>query len=111
MESCKPCRTLVGILELTVLAEDEDEILPITNEEFFKDENADMYCKEGLATVGHTTFLLDIDTDGVLMRRAPLDGALQKVVPVTLRARVLYVSYYPRHPGHHGESRVYFTIR
>lgn len=37
----------------------------------------------------HTTALIDIVRDSVLMRRAPPTGALQKIVLVSLRARVL----------------------
>lgn len=57
-------------------------MLPITIEKFLKEQKTDVYCEEALATVVPTTSLFEIDRDCFLVRRNPLDEALEKVVPV-----------------------------
>lgn len=46
-------------------------------------------------TVGFFPWLLWYDRDSVLVRQAPVYGALQKNVPGELRACKLYLSHYP----------------
>lgn len=75
-----PCGKFVEPPDMMAIAEEEYEVLSITMEEFLKGRKTDAYCKEALSTVRHITSLLDIDIEGVLMRRALLDGVLQKVV-------------------------------
>ena len=48
---------------------------------------------------------------GLFCRRAPSDGAIQIVLPVSLRERVLLLAHYPRIAGHPGGSRMYQTLR
>lgn len=57
MKGCDPGRLFVGLLEVMDIAEEEKEVLPITIEEFLKEQKTGAYCKEALATVGHTTSL------------------------------------------------------
>lgn len=101
---------LVGDPEVMALVEEEKDILPITTEELFKKQSTGPSCKESLAKVGDSTSLFNVNRDTVLVRRAPLDDAFQKLLPASLRARVLYLSHYPRLAGHAGCSRMYFTL-
>ena len=38
---------------------------------------------------------VDVNTDGVLVRKAPLDGVEQIIVPHALRGRLLHLEHYP----------------
>jgi hypothetical protein len=37
---------------------------------------------------------IDINDDGLLVRKAPLDGAEQIVIPLSLRGRILHLEHY-----------------
>ena len=52
-----------------------------------------------------------IDHHGIICRRSNLDGALQRVVPLSLRERVLYLSHYQLLAGHPGGYKMYATLR
>ena len=49
--------------------------------------------------------------NGLFCRRAPNDGAIQIVLPASLRERVLLLAHYPRVAGHPGGSGMYQTLR
>lgn len=110
VEGSDPCEQFVGILEVIAIAEEKKEVLHTTIEELIMGQNIKDYCKKALATVGHTTVLFDIDRDGVLVRRAPLHEALQKVEPVSLPASLLYLSHYLRLGGHTVGARMYIIM-
>lgn len=86
VESCELLRRFVGHPEVMATAEEENQVLPITIKELLKEQNTDSYCKEAHTKVEHTTFIFDIERECFLGRHARLDGALQKAVPVHLRA-------------------------
>ena len=90
---------------------EEREIMPITAEEFLQEQSKDPFCIAKAKMVGDANSHFDVDQYGFLVRRSNLDGALQRVVPKTLRARVLYLSHYPRLAGHPGGLRMYMTLR
>lgn len=106
VECSNPSGTYAGIPEVMALVEDEKEVLPITMEKFLKDQSMEPFCKVSLTTVRHTSSLFDVDQDDLLMPRATIYGGLQKVVPASLWARVLYLSHYPGLAGHPGSSRM-----
>lgn len=58
-------------------------------------------------TLPHATY----KCNGILITTASIDRALEKVVPVTLRVGVLYLSHYPTLPGHGQKRRMYSTRR
>ena len=58
-----------------------------------------------------TSSPLAIDQHWVLIRRSPLDGSLQVVVPETLRERLLDIAHNPPISAHPGRSRMYQTLR
>jgi len=56
-------------------------------------------------------YLYALDHNDVLVRRSPLDGRLQKVVPRTLVPTVLRLAHDPVHAGHPGGTRMYAAVR
>jgi hypothetical protein len=55
--------------------------------------------------------LYDFEYSGLLVRRAPLEGTTQIVLPKSLQARVLHLEYFPRTAGHPGVSRMFRSLR
>lgn len=96
---------------MMALVEKEQYVLPITLKKLLKKQCTDPFCKDCYAEIGDTTSLFDVRRDGVSVRRGPRDGARQKMVPATFRARVLYLSHYPPLAGRPGGSPMYFTMR
>ena len=84
---------------------------PITLQEMVAEQASDAFCQAKAATVGHSASDFFYDRHGVLVRRSTLDGALQAVVPSSLRPRVLNMAHYPKLAGHPGTRRMYDTMR
>lgn len=63
-----------------------------------KEQAADSKCKETPKKVVHPNLWYSYDAYGVLVKTAPINGALKIFVPVTLRVRLLYLCYYPHWP-------------
>lgn len=62
--------------------------------------------------MGYPHFCVDYDRNGILVRKAKLDGALRNNIPKRLRHWLLHVALYPILPGHLGETRMsYFLSR
>ena len=101
----------VKVLTLAEEGGEESDIVPITVEEFLQAQATDSFCQEKAKAVGDSDSQFDYDRYGLLVRKAPLDGALQRVVPKALRARLLYLTHYPRLAGHPGGTRMYLTLR
>lgn len=57
-------------------------------------------------TDSHPASCHSYDCNGILIVRAPIDGAPEKVVTVTLRVRISYLSHYPTPAGHPREKRM-----
>ena len=93
--------------------ENDSDGLPsmITDEEFIKQQAEDEYCKEAAKSVGLPGSAFSIDKHGFLVRIAPLDGAVQKVVPASLKDRILKLGHFPPLSGHPGQRRMYDTMR
>jgi Integrase zinc binding domain len=54
---------------------------------------------------------IDINDDGLLVRKAPLDGVEQIVIPLSLRGRLLHLAHYPKTAGRPGVTRVFRSMR
>jgi Integrase zinc binding domain/Integrase core domain/Chromo (CHRromatin Organisation MOdifier) domain len=52
-----------------------------------------------------------MDRDGILVRKAPLDGSEQIVVPKALRARLLHLEHFPKAVGHPGVTKMFRSMR
>lgn len=67
----------------------------LTLKEFRQAQAADRKCQAAAQNCRLSTFLLTYDGNSVLVRQAPVDGALQKYIPITFRTHILYLSHYP----------------
>ena len=83
----------------------------ISVEEFLRAQAGDAFCRFAAKTVGTPSSKFDIDRYGFLVRKSPLDGTLQRVVPTQLRPRVLYLAHHPRLAGPPGATPMYYTLR
>jgi Integrase zinc binding domain len=54
--------------------------------------------------------VFDHDDAGLLVRKAPLDGSEQIVVPAALRPHLLHFEHYPRVAGHPGVSSMFRSL-
>lgn len=55
--------------------------------------------------------MIDVNRDGIVIRKAPLDGAEQILVPLALRPRVLYLEHHPKSVGHPGVTKMFRSMR
>jgi hypothetical protein len=55
--------------------------------------------------------LSDRNASGLLVRKAPLDGSEQIVIPAALQPRLLHLEHYPRTAGHPGNTRIFRSLR
>ena len=96
-----------------VLALDEHSTPPgeVTMSALREAQANDRYCKHIRASLDIPGTPFGVTHQDILVRRSPLDGSLQKVVPFSLIPTVLYNAHYPVHAGHPGGTRMYETIR
>jgi Integrase zinc binding domain len=55
--------------------------------------------------------VIDVNEDGIAIRRAPLDGCEHILVPMALRPRVIYLEHYRRSSGHPGVTKMFRSMR
>lgn len=53
-------------------------------------QKSDAYCKQLMLTVGKLKSAFEFHVENLLMRRSPLDVAVQRIVPIRLQQQVLY---------------------
>ncbi|CDF38169.1 unnamed protein product [Chondrus crispus] len=94
----------------TVIPEERD-VSSVTVEEFLREQAEDPFCTAAAETVGNPDSRYDVERYGFVVRKSPLDGTLQRVVPKRLRAKILYLAHHPRLAGHPGGTRMYYTLR
>jgi hypothetical protein len=87
-------------------------VLPQTLQftDIIREQAEDPDCRQYAENSG-TDSIFDVNDSGILVRRAPLDGAEQIVVPSTLRPRLLHLEHYPKTAGHPGVSRMFRSLR
>jgi hypothetical protein len=75
----------------------ETEVAPVALhiDEIIREQATDPDFQQFAASAGADS-LFDYEDSGVLVRRAPLDGALQIVVQKSLQPRVLHLEHFPR---------------
>lgn len=72
-----------------------------------KGQAADGQYQAATPPVGlHASFYF-YDRAGILIQTDPIDGAIQKFVPVTLLVHILYLTHYPALAEHPKEERMY----
>jgi transposase InsO family protein len=87
-------------------------VLPQTLQlaKIIREQAEDPDCRK-YAELSEDNLLFDTNDDGVLIRKAPLDGAHQIVVPLTLRPQLLHLEHSPRTAGRPGISRMFRSMR
>jgi Integrase zinc binding domain len=55
--------------------------------------------------------VIDVNDDGIAIRKAPLDRFEQILVPMALRPRVIYLEHYPRSADHPGVTKMFRSMR
>jgi hypothetical protein len=88
------------------------EALPqaIQMEELIRDQAEDPECLRAARRTGAYS-LIDYNEHGVLVRRAPLDGFIQILVPASLRPELLHLEHFPRTAGHPCITRMFRSMR
>ena len=90
----------------------------ITHKEFSHEQHSDPFCKEVTsrlergeepAELRRSRFF--VNREGLVCRKAHLDGAEQIVVPTALRESLLYLSHYSATSGHPGGRRLFYTLQ
>lgn len=91
----------------------EDEFLsPLSVEELLEAQAEDPRCHEVRREMdGNAKSRFQEDPRGLLVRVAPLDGALQVYVPTHLRHGVMMREHLPTHAGHPGGNKMYTSMR
>ena len=85
---------------------------PIKLGEWLEEQKTDEFCTHVLSRQSLTkdsSFFED--DDGLLLRKSPLDGASQLLVPASLRPRLLSMCNRSVLAGHPGQTRMYDTMR
>ena len=72
------------------------------------DEECQQLLEQSLVTPGSP---VDVNMDGVLIRKAPLDGVEQIIVPHALRGRLLHLEHFPPSVGHPGVTKMFRSMR
>jgi transposase InsO family protein len=95
-----------------VAASAEESVLPqaLQTDEIIREQGQDLECQEYAALAGAES-LFDFDDQGLLVRKAPLDGVRQIVVPAVLRPRLLHLEHFPKVAGHPGTTRMFRSLR
>jgi Integrase zinc binding domain/Integrase core domain len=79
-------------------------------EELIREQAKDPEYQTYAASAGQDS-LLDYNAAGILVRRVPLDGAIQVVVPAALQPRILHLEQFPHSVGHPGVTRMFRSLR
>ncbi len=87
----------------------EDE--PIRRDAFLTAQHNDGECQFFASTANKPGSKFDYDEHGYLIRRSKLDESPQKVVPASLRHRVLYLAHNPILQGHPRTTKMYDSLR
>lgn len=78
---------------------------------FMESQRIDAHCDQVRQYIGLPKTPFTYNKNGVLVRKAPIDGTIQKVVPSPLRTRILKTTHYSLLVSHLDERRMYDTLR
>lgn len=79
IEECKSIEEEESKEKIYTIVAYEDE--PPTTREFMKYWRKDEFCKEMAVTVGLTGSQYNVDKNGLIVRVAPIDVSIQRIVP------------------------------
>jgi hypothetical protein len=82
----------------------------ITFNELREEQDRDPEIKELLATGGPSRVIY-VNPYGIIVRKAPIDGCEQILVPRLLRPIFLHLEHHPKCSGHPGVTEMYSTMR
>lgn len=74
-------------------------------------QDTDTFCKKALENVGQANAWYTVNKNRLIVRMAPIDGAVQVVVAPALRSRLMYQSNYAVMAGHSGQRGIYDSAR
>lgn len=74
-------------------------------------QGKETFFQQAAEQIGQTGTTFSLANHDVMLRQAPIDGALQKLVPQSLRQRIPYNSHHSPFPIHPGQLRMYDTMR
>lgn len=66
-----------------------------TSAEFLKAQSVDIFFRKGAKQEGFIGIDFSQNSRGVVIMLAPVDEAVQKLIPQSVRQRILYLFYYP----------------
>lgn len=84
---------------------------PISTDEMIAEQKEDPTCVKYAALADNPKSHLTLQSNGLLVRHSPQDGAVQIVVPQSLRSRILYLSHYTMAAAHPQGAKMYDTLR
>lgn len=96
-------------LTLAQVVEDDDSLIDEaapTIADFLQYQKTDFYCRQYAQSVGTTNVEHTIVENGVIVQLAPINSAVQILVPQVLRERLLYHPHHPVKAGHPGQHRM-----
>ena len=79
--------------QVFAITPEETDVVAITSQEFLSEQATDEYCQSFKEKANTDCSKFKFDYYGFLVRHSCLDGALQKVIPKSLRARLLYLAH------------------
>lgn len=84
---------------------------PITLQEFRQAQEEDDFCRHTRKVQGKSVVVVEEESDGILVRISNKDGVRQRIVPESLKERVLCLSHYPKCAGHPGRDKMFQSLR
>lgn len=98
MESEKP-----SVPDVLHVSDGTDKERPLTTSKFVTEEANDPYYREVANATGKPGSVCSHDRNEVLIRQARIVGALQRFIPTSLHAHIIYLAHYTVLPGQPGE--------
>lgn len=90
-----------------------DEIIyaPSSTIKIIRAQQQATLCRPSAAQVGPRMCKSTVDNDGLLVRKAHIDGAIQIMLPSALRQNVLMMPHYPTITGYPSQRRMYKSLK
>lgn len=79
--------------------------------DFIETKPTDTYCNEVRQYIGSSNTTCTYEKSSILVKKAPINGEIQILLPTSLRKGILNPTHYSLPAGHSGEQRVYESFR
>lgn len=103
----------VGIHEVYAIANEtrgEEDIYSMIAQAIIYEKAKDSYFRQVSSAAGYPGSMYNYDRNGVVTRRASVDGVTQKAAGTSHWARLLYPAQYPTLASHAGERGMYDSM-